>query len=183
LEIEDPKLGQVRVTRWSRFHFRNAPKREMEIIRVEVTETVGRTRAFKSLWLAWLGQTLPPLTRLWRKYLRRFSLEHWYCFAKQRLYWTEPQIRSTQATQRWSDLMVLMSWQLWFARAECLDSPLPWQSPQQDLAPGRVAQGFPAIIARLAPLTKRQKHAVIPPVASKDNPNSLVHASQSSKNE
>ncbi|MCG9890716.1 MAG: transposase [Thermosynechococcaceae cyanobacterium MS004] len=62
---------------------------------------------------------------------------------------TEPQIRSTQATQRWSDLMVLMSWQLWFARAECLDSPLPWQSPQQDLAPGRVAQGFPAIIAAI----------------------------------
>lgn len=120
--VEDPKLGRVRVTCWSRFHFRHAPQREMELIRVEVIEPVGRRRAFKPLGLAW-GETRPSLDALWRKDLRRFSLEHWYRFAKQRLDWSEPQISSTQASQRWSDLMVLMSGQLWFARAEGLDSP------------------------------------------------------------
>lgn len=149
LEIEDPQWGRLRVTRWSQFHFRNAPKRKMEVIRVEVIEPVGRRRKFKPLWLAWVGLTMSSLEALWRKYLRRFSLEHWYRFAKQRLYWTQPQLSSTQASERWSELMVLMSWQLWFARSECLDSPLPWQSPQQTLSPGRVAQAFPAILAAI----------------------------------
>lgn len=149
LEVEDPQLGRVRVERWSHLHFRNAPKREMEVLRIEVIEPVGRRRKFKPLWLAWVGLTMPILDCLWRQYLRRFSLEHWYRFAKQRLHWTQPQLSSTQACERWSDLMVLMSWQLWFARAECIDSPLPWQSTQDTLSPGRVAQAFAGIIAAI----------------------------------
>ena len=58
----------------------------MEILRVEVLAPVGRKRKFAPLWLAWIGDVLPPLATLWLKYLRRFALEHWYRFAKQRLY-------------------------------------------------------------------------------------------------
>lgn len=36
VERDDPKLGRVRVTRWSEYHFRQSPKRAMELIRVEV---------------------------------------------------------------------------------------------------------------------------------------------------
>lgn len=64
--------------RWSGFHFLQSPNRAMEIIRVEVIKPVGRNRKFQPLWLAWLGQTMPPLEELWQKYLRRFALEHWY---------------------------------------------------------------------------------------------------------
>jgi hypothetical protein len=149
LAIDDPKLGRIRVSRWSGFHFRCASSHPMQIIRVEILEPRGRRRAWKPLWLAWLGLTMPALDDLWRKYLRRFSLEHWYRFAKQRLYWTIPQITSTEAAQRWSDLMVFVSWQLWFARSECIDAPFPWQSPQQDLSPGRVTQAFPIIIVAI----------------------------------
>ncbi|MEY3303593.1 MAG: hypothetical protein RLZZ139_1966, partial [Cyanobacteriota bacterium] len=92
---------------------------------------------------------MPALETMWLKYLRRFALEHWYRFAKQRLHWTLPQITSTQAAERWSALMPLMTWQLWFARLDCVDSPLPWQSPQDNLAPGRVAQSFAVIIAAI----------------------------------
>jgi hypothetical protein len=60
---------------------------------------------------------MPTLDELWHKYLRRFALEHWYRFAKQRLYWVHPQLSSTQAAERWSDLMPLLTWQLWLARA------------------------------------------------------------------
>ncbi len=63
-------------------------------------------RQFKPLWLAWLGETMPTLDELWHKYLRRFALEHWYRFAKQRLYWVHPQLSSTQAAERWSDLIL-----------------------------------------------------------------------------
>lgn len=149
VEVDDPKLGRVRVSRWSAYHFKSSASRAMEIIRVEILDSKGKTRRWKPLWLAWLGETLPALTLLWLKYLRRFALEHWYRFAKQRLYWTHPQFSSLHASESWSALMPLLSWQLWFARAECVDHPLPWQSPQDTLAPGRVAQGFASILVAI----------------------------------
>ena len=149
LTVEDPKVGQVKVTHWSGYHFLESPTRDMEIIRVEVIKPGGRHRKFKPLWLAWVGKTMPTLDELWHKYLRRFALEHWYRFAKQRLHWTQPQLSSTQAVERWSDLMPLLTWQLWLARVACIDSPLPWQSTQDKLSPGRVAQAFPLILAAI----------------------------------
>jgi hypothetical protein len=149
LTVEDPKVGQVKLMRWSGFHFLESPNRDMEIIRVEVIKPAGQHRKFKPLWLAWLGKTMPTLDELWHKYLRRFALEHWYRFAKQRLHWTQPQLSSTQAAERWSDLMPLLTWQLWLARVACIDSPLPWQSTQDKLSPGRVAQAFTLILAAI----------------------------------
>ena len=157
LEIQDDQLGRVRVTCWSRFHFRNSAHREMEILRVEIVAPAGKRRKFKPMWLAWAGETMPTLELLWRKYLQRFSIEHWYRFAKQRLHWSKPKLSSNQAGERWSDLMGLMSWQLWFARTECRDSPLPWQSKQHSLSPGRVAQAFPNIIAAIGTPAKPPK--------------------------
>jgi hypothetical protein len=149
LEVEDPKLGRVRLSRWSQYHFRQSPKRPMEILQVEVLERDTSKRHWKPLWLAWLGATLPPLATLWLNYLRRFAVEHWYRFAKQRLYWTHPQFSSLSASESWSHLMPLLSWQLWLARADCDDQPLPWQSPQATLSPGRVAQAFASILAAI----------------------------------
>lgn len=45
--------------------------------------------------------------------------------------------------------MPLLTWQLWFARVACIDSPLPWQSTHDQLSPGRVAQAFPLILATI----------------------------------
>jgi hypothetical protein len=149
VEVDDPKLGRVRVTRWSEYHFRQSPKRVMELIRVEVLEPKQGKRRLQPMWLVWLGQTMPPLDTLWLTYLRRFALEHWYRFSKQRLHWTQPQFSSVSASERWSDLMPLLSWQLWLAREDCHDHPLPWQSPQSSLAPGRVAQAFASILVAI----------------------------------
>jgi hypothetical protein len=103
------------------------------------------------LWIVMnvLEDVVSTIDELWHKYLRRFALEHWYRFAKQRLHWTQPQLSSTQAAERWSDLMPLLTWQLWLARVACIDSPLPWQPTQDKLSPGRVAQAFPLILAAI----------------------------------
>jgi hypothetical protein len=92
---------------------------------------------------------MPTLFQVWRLYLRRFAIDHWNRFAKQRLHWTLPQLLTPQQALRWSDLMPLLSWQLWIARQLVIDSPLPWQKPQANLTPGRVAQGFTAILVRI----------------------------------
>ncbi|QKD82318.1 hypothetical protein HPC62_09070 [Thermoleptolyngbya sichuanensis A183] len=149
VEVDDPNWGRVRVSRLSAYHFRKSPKRAMEVLRVEVLETQSSTRRLAPLWLVWLGEQMPPLETLWLHYLRRFAIEHWYRFAKQRLYWTHPQFSSVSATEQWSSLMPLLSWQLWLARKDCTDHPLPWQAPQETLTPGRVAQAFAGILAAI----------------------------------
>jgi len=50
----------------------------------------GQSRSTCPLWLVWVGDTCPDLEHLWTCYLRRFALEHWYRFLKQRLHWTVP---------------------------------------------------------------------------------------------
>jgi hypothetical protein len=101
------------------------------------------------MWLVWLGESMLALEQTWRHYLRRFAVDHWNRFVKQRLHWTLPHFGTTELGERWSDLMPLLSSQLWLAREIVKDNPLPWQKQQTDLTPGRVAQGFPAILAAI----------------------------------
>lgn len=155
--MEDPTYGRVRLTRWWGYHFCNSSQRPMDIIFVEVIEPVGSKAKFQGLWLAYLGSARPALETLGLIYLRRFAIEHWYRLSKQRLHWTRPQLHSTPATERWSFLMILMSWQLWLARNDCTDAPLPWQPPQDKMAPGRVAQAFASILLAVGTPAKPPK--------------------------
>ena len=76
----------------------------------------------------------------------RFGVDHWYRFAKQRLHWTLPNFATPHQCERWSDLMPNLTWQLWLARKLVEDIHLPWQKPQKNLTPGRVAQSiFPLL--------------------------------------
>ena len=43
----------------------------------------------------------------------------------QRLHWTLPNLRTPEQSERWSDLMPLMSWQFWLARDLVLENRLP----------------------------------------------------------
>ncbi len=38
----------------------------------------------------WIGNTPTALTLWWQWYVHRYTLEHWYRFAKQREYWNLP---------------------------------------------------------------------------------------------
>jgi len=132
----------VLIQQWSDLHFKKASQRHFQVIRVTHLHCAG-------LWLAWVGEQMPSLEQIWRLYLRRFAIDHWYRFAKQRLHWTLPQLLTPQQALRWSDLMPLLSWQLWLARQLVIDTPLPWQKTQTNLTLGRVAQGFAALLVRI----------------------------------
>ena len=149
LEMEDPKRGTVQVQHWSGLHFRAAATHPLQLLRIKVSGKGTTKNSLKPMWLGWLGEEMPSLEQTWRSYLRRFAVDHWNRFAKQRLHWTLPHFSTTELAERWSDLMPLMSWQLWLARESVKDNPLPWQKQQTDLTPGRVAQGFPAILAAI----------------------------------
>ncbi|AUB39085.1 IS4 transposase [Nostoc flagelliforme CCNUN1] len=62
----------------------------MHLIQVERLDELCE-RKFKPLWLIWVGLEMPELSQIWRQYLRRFVIDHWYRFIKQRLHWTLPE--------------------------------------------------------------------------------------------
>jgi len=147
LELKDPKWGRVRVLLWQDLHFRKAACRPMLLLRVERLDELGNLRASKPLWLAWIGEKMPPLEELWRLYLRRFTIDHWYRFLKQRLHWTTPKFSTPEQCEHWSDLMPFMTWELWLARDIVADNPLPWQKLLDNFTPGRVAQAMGGVLA------------------------------------
>ncbi len=102
----------------------------MEIILVQRKGKGLSKKAAKPMWLAWIGLEKLSLESLWQHYLRRFTIEHWNRFVKQRLHWTKAKLGTTEKGQRWSDLMTILTWQLWLAREIIEDNPLPWQKPQ-----------------------------------------------------
>jgi hypothetical protein len=146
-EVDDPKLKRVRVSLWKNLHFRKAATRSMSMIRVERIDEQGNQQVSKPLWLAWVGEEMPPIEEVWRLYLRRFTIDHWYRFLKQRLHWTVPKLSTPKQCERWSDLMPLMTWELWLARDIVADNPLPWQKSSDKMTPGRVAQAMGSIFA------------------------------------
>lgn len=91
----------------------------------DIFAKVRCSRNFRPLWLIWVGEEMPYLHQFWHQYLRRFAIDHWYRFIKQRWHWTLPHFATPEQCQRWSDLMPLLSWQLWLARSGATDCPLP----------------------------------------------------------
>jgi hypothetical protein len=150
LELEEhPHLGQVRVRQWKNLHFYRASGQPVNLILVERLKPMFNGQPFPPLWLAWVGERTLPLATVWLQYLRRFGVDHWYRFAKQRLHWTLPNLSTPEQSQRWSDLMPLMSWQLWLAKDLVVENRLPWQSTTLNLTPGRVAQSMLALLVEI----------------------------------
>ena len=159
LEIDEhPELGQVRVSQWLDLHFYRAPGQRVNLILVERMKPMSNGQPFPPLWLAWVGERTLPLETVWFKYLRRFGVDHWYRFIKQRLHWTLPNLRTPEQSERWSDLMPLMSWQLWLARDLVVENILPWQSATINLTPGRVAQSMWSVLVDIGTPAKLPKH-------------------------
>lgn len=123
LEILDPKLGRIRLSLWCNLHFQQSAKTNMHLFHVERLDAELMRKA-RPLWLLWVGEGIPQLSHILPQYLRRFAVDHWYRFAKQRLHWTLPKLGTREQCERWSDLMPLLTWQLWLARDLVNDRPL-----------------------------------------------------------
>jgi hypothetical protein len=156
---QDPKLGRLKVRRWESLHLRQAadhpfdkegawgkiPPGHFRLILVERLDAPDS----KPLCLIGMGSQKAVLRQIWQKYLRRFAIEHWYRFVRQRLHWTVPQLSTPKQMETWSDLMPLLTWQLWLAREVVEDSPLPWQKTITKLTPGRIANSFASLLVRI----------------------------------
>ncbi|MGW6244357.1 NF041680 family putative transposase [Streptomyces roseolus] len=100
----------------------------------------------KPVWLWWSGTdaTAADTDRLWQAYLRRFDIEHTFRLFKQTLGWTCPKIRTPEAADRWTWLILAAYTQLRLARPLAADRRRPWERPvpADRLTPARVRRDF-----------------------------------------
>ena len=122
------------------------------LIRLQVDHLPGN-RDPKPVWLWCSAAGAPPaeVDRLWQAFLRRFDLEHTFRLFKQVLGWTTPKIRSPEAADQWTWLIITCHAQLRLARPLADDLRLPWERPAPPgrLTPARVRRGFRNIRATM----------------------------------
>lgn len=96
------------------------------------------------LWCSGTGATTTDVDRLWQVFLRRFDIEHTFRFFKQTLGWTCPRVRTPDAADRWTWLILAVYAQLRLARPLAADRRRPWERPSElhKLTPGRVRRDF-----------------------------------------
>jgi hypothetical protein len=106
------------------------------------------------LWCSAVDATPTEVDRWWQAFLRRFDIEHTFRLFKQTLGWTRPKIRTPEAADRWSWLIIAAYTQLRLARPVAEDRRKPWErpTPGRRLTPARVRRGFRNIRATI-PLT------------------------------
>ena len=152
---DDDQYGHVRGRAWAGLHAKpgqdhTRAKRALKPvvpgtrILVEVSRLPGRTRTPQVLWLWWHGPGVPDLALVWRAYVRRFDLEHTFCFVKQTLSWTTPRVRHPEQADHWTWLVVVGYTELRLARAAIKERRLPWERPPAHgvLTPARVRRAF-----------------------------------------
>lgn len=158
------RYGAATATSWDRLHPRltrrtcwlehtgELPVIEGTLIRLQVERLPG-DRDPKPVWL-WssrLGIAPSDVDRLWQAFLRRFDLEHTFRLFKQTLGWTAPKIRTPDAADRWTWLVIAAHTQLCLARHLTEDLRRPWEKPAAPgrLSPARVRRGFRNIRATI----------------------------------
>lgn len=129
------------------------PVIEGTLIRLEVEHLPGDASP-KPVWL-WSSATAATadhLNRLWQAFLRRFDLEHTFRLFKQTLGWTRPKLRTPEAADRWTWIVIAAHTQLRLARHLAQDLRRPWERPTEPgrLTPARVRRGFRNIRPALA---------------------------------
>ncbi|MEU7728448.1 NF041680 family putative transposase [Streptomyces sp. NPDC040724] len=164
--------GKAETQAWDRVHPRlthrsawldhegELPLVEGTLIRLKV-EHLSKERDAPPVWL-WSSKTNAApddVDRCWRAFLRRFDLEHTFRFTKQTLGWTTPKLRTPEAADRWTWILVVAHTQLRLARPLAADLRRPWETPTAPdrLTPARVRRGFRNIRAHLACPTRVPK--------------------------
>ncbi|MDX2565414.1 transposase, partial [Streptomyces sp. TX20-6-3] len=130
---------------WADYPEGDLPAIEGTVVRLRVDHLPG-DRDPKPVWLWWsrISATATDVDRLWQSFLRRFDLEHTFRMIKQTLGWTRPKLRTPEAADRWTWLVITAHTQLRLARPLAEDLRRPWERSARPgrLTPARVRRGF-----------------------------------------
>jgi hypothetical protein len=155
------KTYQVRIEAWR--DMRMAGKCKPEVLPMHLHPfTLARIRLFtargelafqRPLWLIVIGERRQELTLLniFHAYQRRYDLEHFFRFGKQRLLTDRYQTPDTDHEEKWWLMAHLAYLQLWVACPIAQAVPRPWETApaaksKQPLAPTHVQRDFARLV-------------------------------------
>ncbi|MCP5019591.1 MAG: transposase, partial [Ketobacter sp.] len=138
------------------------------LIRARVFNEANEQVFQRPLWLLVMGQRRNELslTEGWKGYRRRYDVEHFFRFGKQRLLMTAYQTPEVQHEENWWQLAQLAYVQLWLARCLTEAMPRPWerylpqfqtQTKNQEASPSMVQRDFGRIIQEIGTPAKAPK--------------------------
>jgi len=138
------------------------------LIRVRLFNEANEQVFQRPLWLLVMGQRRNELslTEGWKAYRRRYDVEHFFRFGKQRLLMTSYQTPEVQHEENWWQIAQLAYVQLWLARYLAEAMPRPWerylpqfqtQAKNQESSPSMVQRDFGRIIQEIGTPAKAPK--------------------------
>jgi len=138
------------------------------LIRARVFNEAEEQIFQRPLWLLVMGQHRNQLSLAegWEAYRRRYDVEHFFRFGKQRLLMTAYQTPEVQHEENWWQIAQLAYVQLWLARYLAEAMPRPWerylpqfqtQTKNQEISPSMVQRDFGRIIQEIGTPAKVPK--------------------------
>lgn len=124
------------------------------LVRIRLFNAKGELAFQRPLWLIVMGNRRGELTLLdiFHAYQRRYDIEHFFRFGKQRLLLDRYQTPVTEREEKWWQMANLAYLQLWVARPVAQSVPRPWETtpssdaPKQPLSATHVQRDFGRII-------------------------------------
>jgi len=162
---DGPGRSTVITQAWHRLHPQAKQRRKWTGTGVVEGTVIRREQRHQSGWVQvwWLWWSGPDdafdLATLADAYLHRFTIEHWFRFLKQDMFWTGHATIDPDQAERWTWVLICAYLLLVAARPAVANHRLPWQRPlpSDRLTPRRVRAGFPALLDRLPRLAKPPK--------------------------
>ncbi|MGX1364850.1 hypothetical protein RKD19_000209 [Streptomyces canus] len=104
----------------------------------------------------------------WQAFLRRFNIEHLFRLMKQTLGWTRPKLRTPEAGERWTWLIIAAHTQIRLLHEAAVDLRRPREKPVEPgrVTPAGVRRGF----RNLRPLLHCPDRAPEPSTPSRRRP-------------
>ena len=122
-------------------------KYPFSLIRTRVFDADGELVFKHPMWLIVIGSRRQEISSLdsWKSYQRRYDIEHFFRFGKQRLLMTAFQTPEAEHEENWWKIVQLAYLQLWLARSLAQAMPKPWE---RYLPQFKTAVASPSIVQR-----------------------------------
>ena len=146
---QDAAGRPIQLSWWQHMHVKEARWLEVTVIQVVRSQATNSERDPRVSWFVWVGDQQADLVPIALGYVRRFSQEHGYRFAKQSLLWDKPRVRTPEQFERWSHLVAITYNHLVLAR-DLVEAELrPWENKQRPSTPQQVRRGLHTFLPTL----------------------------------
>lgn len=148
--IPQPDGGYLKIERWNNLLVLYTQV-QIDALRIRLYKKNHRPSFKHPLWLAVIGQKDIHTKDIPSAYKRRFDIEHFLRFGKQKLLLNSFQTPKVESEENWMWITMLAQWMLYFAKEYAVYHPFPWEKKGRDLpTPSLVQREYSRIIKDFA---------------------------------